>query len=126
MTAPFDPDEWERCAPWLQAALINGGDYYDLSDVEQAVRAGEALFWPGEKSAVVTQVWRFPKATILNFWLAGGDMTEIVDDMRPVIEAYGKVQGCTKTVVVGRLGWVRALKGAGYTPVWTAVAKEID
>jgi len=113
--------DWTRCAPWIEAALKHAGDFYEIGDILAEVEAGEALFWPGEKAAVVTQFWDFPRAKAINFWLAGGDMEEL-RQMHDEIAAWAKARGCTHAIIAGRAGWSRAL---GYTPAWTAMSKEL-
>jgi hypothetical protein len=117
--------EWERCRPWLEAALAHDGGFHDLVDVAKAIEAGEAHFWPGERSAVVTQFWNFPRRKAVNVWLAGGDLSELVDQMRPDIEAWARAHGCTHFIIAGRPGWARALKASGFAPLWTALGKEL-
>lgn len=41
----FD-QEWDRCGPWLQAALDHAGNLFTLDDVKQAVIKGKAIFYP--------------------------------------------------------------------------------
>jgi hypothetical protein len=118
--------EWERCGPWIQAALDHAGGVYTLSDVEFLVRTGEAKFWPGREAAIVTRVERFPRATWLTLWLAGGDLAELRDELRPACEAWGQTQGCTKSIIMGRLGWSKALSGAGYAALAMVVGKDLN
>jgi hypothetical protein len=113
--------EWDRCRHWIEAALPHGGGFYEIGDIEADVLKGDALFWPGEKSAVVTQFWDFPRAKAINFWLVGGDLDEL-KVMHRNISAWAKTQGCTHSIIAGRAGWARSL---GYTPAWTAMSKEL-
>lgn len=119
-------DEWERCKPWLEAALEFDGGHYGIDDVLLEVAQGTAQFWPGRNCAGVTQFWTFPRAKALNYWLAGGDMRELVDDMLPCVEAWALDQGCDKIIISGRTGWARVLKPLGYSTVWVAQAKDLN
>ena len=119
--------EWDRCAPWIQQALDYHGDgLYTLDDIKQYVADGEAVFWPGEHSALVTQFYDFPRARGLNFWLAGGVKDgrglDELKKMHDNVSAWGKLNGCTLSYITGRPGWARAL---GYKPAWTAMSKEL-
>lgn len=116
--------EWERCAPLLAPALERAYGTHDLEDVWSLVQAGAAQFWPGEGSAMVTELFVFPKRKALNFWLIGGVLPEILA-MRPHIEAWGLAQGCTLFTGAGRAGFGRAMREHGYRTAWTAVVKEI-
>lgn len=115
--------EWARCAPWLQAALTEAGDEYGLDDVRAMMSRGEATFWPGDKAAIVTRIEQHPKRRDLVFWLAGGDLDELVNRMRPIIEQWGARMGCTRSLIVGRPGWERALPE--YRPLARIIAKEL-
>lgn len=113
--------QFERCRGWIEAALKHAGDFYTYEDVVAEILKGEATLWPGEKSAIVTQVWEFPRARAINFWLAGGDLDEL-RSMHDRISAAAKQGGFTHSIIAGRAGWSRAL---GYAPVWTAMSKEL-
>lgn len=122
--------EWDRCAPWIQQALDEvGGDLYSIDDIRGYVETGEAVFWPGEHSAIVTQFYDFPRTRGLNFWLAGADLKaggKGLDELKKMhdnVRAWGKLNGCTLSYITGRPGWARAL---GYKPAWTAMSKELE
>lgn len=115
-------DEWARCAPWIEAALEHGGATHALEDIEALVRAREARFWAGREAAVVTEVQTWPRMKVLNVWLAGGDLAELRDELRPLVEAYGVAEGCQRMLVPGRQGWARAL---GYRPQFWICTKEL-
>lgn len=117
--------EWARCKPWIEAALEHDGGFHNVEDIEGYIASGSAQFWPGARSAVVTQFWNFPRAKALNYWLAGGDMEELLDDMQPVIEAWARDNGCTHIVIAGRKGWERAMKPHGFEALWTALGKRL-
>lgn len=115
--------EWARCALWIEAALEACGGTHDLADVEALVRSREVRFWAGARSAMITELQVWPRKTVLLFWLAGGDLAELRDELRPAAEAWAAEQGATRFAVVGRAGWARSLPG--YKPVATVCAKEI-
>lgn len=116
--------EWERCSPWLGAALERDGTH-NLDDVLAMVLADDAQFWPGERSAVITEILTLPKVRALHVWLAGGDMDELIENMLPVIEDFARRAGCDRFSVAGRHGWERVLKNKGFEPAWRVVAKEL-
>lgn len=118
--------EWERCAPWIQAALNHARDVYTLSDVEFQIRSGGAQFWPGRRAALVSKIETYPRATWLLLWLAGGSLGELRDELRPAAEAWGTSQTCTKSVIVGRHGWSKALATEGYAPMAMVVGKDLS
>jgi len=115
--------EWERCKPWLQEALNAAGNEYALADVHAMLDAGQATFWPGDGSAIVTRIEDHPGCRDLVFWLAGGDLDELTTKMRPFIEQWGAKLGCNRSLVIGRPGWERALPD--YRPLARIIAKEL-
>lgn len=102
--------EWARCRDWLVAALAEDRTEADLL-AELAVN--RAQLWPGERSAIVTQLVANGAAREAHVWLAGGELKEILA-MMPGMTAWGRTQGCTAVVLDGRKGWVRALKPFGF------------
>jgi hypothetical protein len=101
---------WDRCAAWLEAALAHAGEF-DLQMVFERVSRGDAVLWPGERAAVVTEVAEGE----LHAWLAAGDLAEIVA-MTPGLEAWGRAAGCSAATLRGRPGWARVLGPHGYAP----------
>jgi hypothetical protein len=117
--------EFARCAPWIEAALEYDGGTHDIEDVLALVASGECQLWPGAKSAIVTEVVRHPKKTVLHFWLAGGDLQEL-EVMSREVEEWAREQGCSRATLAGRRGWERSfLRDQGYAPQWAVLAKEL-
>lgn len=86
---------------------------------------GDAQLWLGEKSALVALVEEHPTGPALCIWLAGGDLEELVQELRPKAEAWGRAQGCNKVTIMGRRGWVKALSPVGYKPTAVVMTKEL-
>lgn len=116
--------EWARCKPWLEAAC-NEGVAWSIEDVEDQILAGDATFWPGKQCAAVTTFWEGRRGKVLNFWLLGGDLDELLNDMRPVIETWAKGQGASQVIGLGRPGWERALTPFGYRKGATLMMKDL-
>lgn len=116
-------NDWDRCTPYLEAACEHAGGLYDLTYVAHAIADGEAHFWPGERSAVVTTFWHYPGRKVLSYWLAGGDIDELLQDMQPVIEQWAREQGCTDIALAGRRGWARVMPD--FREAWTVLHKEL-
>jgi hypothetical protein len=117
--------EFKRCEQWIAAALKYDGDTHGLEDVLLLVASGECQLWPGQRSAIVTEVVRHPRKTVLHFWLAGGDLQEL-EAMTVDIERWAREQGCSRVTLAGRRGWERTfLRDRGYSPQWAVMAKEL-
>jgi hypothetical protein len=118
-------EQWARCKHWIEDALEYDGGHYSIEDVWSEIVKGNATFWPGKRSAVVSQFWNFPKARTCNHWLAGGDMDELLNEMQPVIDNWARANGCTEVTIAGRVGWVRAMKPYGFEPIFTVIRKRL-
>ena len=91
----------------LESALVYAGKTHTYEDVVHAVESGEAQFWPGPNSCIVTQIDEQPQGDILHFFLAAGNSKELAR-MAPEVVEWGKEQGCVKARLVGRKGWLRS------------------
>lgn len=83
---------------------------------------GGAQLWPGDRSAGVTEIVDYPRATVLRLWLAGGDLDEL-REMHDAACEWGKAQGCDMVQILGREGWARALDG--YEKVYTVMGRKL-
>lgn len=100
-----------------------GHDTHKLGDVLRMVEEGHAQLWPCEKSAAVTEIVAYPRYRAVRIWLAGGDLEEL-RRLEGLICLWAYTQhGCTRSEIVGRAGWEKALEG--YDKVAVVLRKEI-
>jgi hypothetical protein len=124
MLAARDPlADWARCKDHVGAALALTNTH-TLDDVAQGVAEGRMHFWPGESSALVTEVHRFPRTSNLHIFLAGGDLDEL-RAMDPSLASWGRFLGCSKLTLAGRPGWERALKHQGWAKEVVVLSRPI-
>lgn len=117
---------WNRCRPYVEAALTRAGGTHGLGDVARLIEQGRAHFWPGRRCAVVTEFYDYPRLRACNLWLLGGDLKELLA-MRPAIEAWARAEGCSRILGGGpRRGWARVLEPLGYRPGWIIYCKELN
>ena len=121
----IDRQEWAQAQPHIEAALAYAGDTHEIQDIQEACLIGEAHLWTSENSAAVTEIIQYPRLRSVRIWLAGGDLAELRDDIRPRIETYARREGAGRIEIAGRPGWKRALAGVGYTPACQVVSKEL-
>jgi hypothetical protein len=76
-------EEWSRCSPWISSANEYALGTHTLDDIRDQVLCGEAYFWPGERSAVVGEIYNLPQMKVFHFWLCGGQLSELTDVLRP-------------------------------------------
>lgn len=99
--------------PILRALRVAGT--HTAEDIALGVEEGRFQLWPGEESAIVTELLRTPLRLTLHFFLAGGNLIEL-RAMMPGILAWGKAQGCTHASLIGRFGWLRSfVRDFGFT-----------
>ena len=102
--------EWVRCSKWIEDALQYAHGSHTLDDVSQTGVKGAAQFWPAEDAGLVTEIVDYPQRRTLRFWLAGGNLKTLERLEEKVID-WSKQGGCEACEIVGRRGWVKALKG---------------
>ena len=120
-------EAWARCRPWIEAALEKAGGTHGVEDVARLIERGCAHFWPGRRSAAVTEFCDYPRFRACNLWLLGGDLKELAA-LQPKIEAWARAQGCRQLQAGGlaqRRGWERVGAALGFAPRWTVYAKEL-
>lgn len=118
-------DELTRCRNWIEDALQYAGGTHDFKDIAAGVLSDRFQLWPNKNSVVVTEIVVYPKLKDLHYFLAGGNLDEL-QQMRPIIEKWGKSVGCTRVSLAGRRGWERTfLKDEGYRPQWFVLSKEL-
>jgi len=115
-------DELERLAHHIEAALAYSGDTHSLLHVVDAIKDGSAQFFPLENSVIVTEVVDYPKKAVCRIWLAGGEMDELIEAEKSIVE-WAKSHGCSGMEIIGRKGWERQLKD--YNAASTVLIKEI-
>lgn len=99
---------------------------YTIEHLDALLFAGAAQLWSGRDAAIVTEVRTYPTGTrVLHGLVAAGPLEEIVGELIPRAEAWGRTIGCVLAVVESRSGWVRKLKDAGYEIHQTALRKEL-
>ncbi len=123
------PEEWlasefQRCRPWLQAALDTSPlKSHTIDHVWEALQSGAAQLWPSANAVCLTEIRIHPTGLkAFNGWLAGGDMEEVRNTSR-MLEAYAISQECDVIQIHGRRGWLRAFKG--YSDAGTTMIKDL-
>jgi hypothetical protein len=109
----------------IQPALDHAGNTHTLEDVAAAIADGTAFLFAGERSAIVVEINDYPRRKVLNGWLAGGDLAEIVGVLIPKAEAFAREQGCARCMIGGRPGWERVLAADGWEPMARVIVKEL-
>jgi len=107
-------ETWERCKPYLEAALNKAGNEYTIDDVLRDIEDDHAIFYPVKSGAAVFRLALYPQKRILRLWLAGGDMDANIDAVLEAAEFHAREHDCAGIEIGGRKGWERVLKPYGY------------
>lgn len=107
----------------LQKALDFAGNTHSLADIAESTKRGEAEWWRGENSDVLTEFYEYPlSGRACRVWLASGDMREclrIYDD----IEKWARQNNAERMEIVGRKGWRRVMARRGFNTAGEALVK---
>jgi hypothetical protein len=117
--------QWARCRHWIEAALAHSPGFESLEDVERLIAESRYVFWPGQRSAAITEIAQFARMKVLVVQHAGGDLSELIDEMEPALCAYARLAGCDAIMGFGRMGWKRVTEKHGYRFGWVAMVKNI-
>ncbi|MES2343649.1 MAG: hypothetical protein V4597_18425 [Pseudomonadota bacterium] len=128
-----DRSEWIRCEDWLAAALETDSGERTMKELSRGYRSGRYTLFAGQRSALLAEVMGIDDAAHAHLYLAGGELAEIRDVLRPRFESWGQRRGCISALITGRKGWARAFRTAGYELVrpidvgrnWWLIAKAI-
>ena len=116
-------NELERCKPWIEAALEYSGGTHDFDDIVDGLRRGVLQLWPTPKGCIVTDIVVYPRKKVLNVFLGGGELEQILDMHEDVI-AWAKAQGCLALSMSGRFGWKKPLELHGWKQQHASYVKE--
>ena len=111
----------ESVAPYLEAALRRSGEGLTLDRVAEEVSAGRVWLIHSGHAAVALR----PNGADLHVWLAGGELSEIMDMEIEVSRSAREIGFKRMTVSGGRNGWARVLKSRGWTAEGNDLVKEL-
>jgi hypothetical protein len=100
--------------------------YYPMEWLDERLLTGRAVFMRSAHAAIVVELRQFPGGAMdVHGLIAAGDKNEIITDLIPHAEEWGRENGCLAGVVESRPGWAKALKPYGYTVSQVTVRKEL-
>ncbi len=119
--------EWACYTEWRDAfAEVIDERYYTLDWLDMRLLNGEVMFWGTESAAIIAELREYPTGAIdVHGLIAAGDLREIIGDLIPKAEAWGRERGCIGAVIESRQEWARALAPHGYEPFQLTVRKEL-
>ncbi len=112
-------------ADWRdRLAKANDPAFMPIEHIDFIVRENLGQFWATDLSAIVTDIASYPGGAVACRSLAAaGDMEDLIERLKPAIEAWAKSEGCTHCLIEGRDGWRR--KHADYRHHQTIIVKDL-
>lgn len=117
--------ELERCKPWIEAALEYSGGTHLFKDVEAGLTKGTLQLWPAPQGCIVTEIVVFPRKRVVNVFLGGGELEQIMEMHGDVIE-WAKSQNCVALTMHGRMGWNKPLGKHGWKRQFASYIKDFE
>ena len=116
-------DEFKKRRHLIKDALEYADNSHTPEDVLSAIEKKRAQLWPLPNSVIVTEIVSYPAGRSIRFWLAAGNMDELLA-AEPFIAKWGKENyGRKKVEIIGRKGWIKKLKDYKHKAV--LLSKEI-
>lgn len=115
------PDLWSGIEAYVKAAC-EYHPFMESGDVMEVLLWGAArLFIATDDTGILgfaaMEVVEYPNRRVANVFLAGGAhgfLSVAVNDMLPVLQRWGKDQDTDAFSIIGRPGWIKALKAKGF------------
>lgn len=114
VTAPGIPIVWPLVRHFVGSAILKGGNLSSFAALEQSVFDGTAMLWVAWDSttskflaAAVTQVGQINGIKIGTVMTVGGHSLDRFGWMLTEIEDYFRCNGCVRSRICGRRGWLR-------------------
>jgi hypothetical protein len=105
--------EWERCKPWIEAALARDPRGRTIEDIERDIAEGKSFLLAAPNSAMVCSII---ETRALHIYLGGGDLAELKQSDKALNELARRAS-CTQVTIWGRKGWERELRPFGFEPL---------
>lgn len=118
-------EEILRCRKWIEDALEYSGGTHDFDDIVRGIYEQRMQLWPSEKGCIVTELVVYPKKKVINIFLGGGELNQLLDMHSDVI-SWAKSQGCSGMTMTGRFGWKKPLSAHGWKVLHQSYAKEFE
>ncbi len=103
--------EWALCREAMLAAIAETKGTHTEDDILTGLVTGGYKLWRRNGSGIVTDFAVYPRMKVINVFLAGGRLKDILL-LQTEIENYGRKMGCQRaTLLAVRDGWQRAVAG---------------
>ena len=115
---------FEKYHDVVMAALAYAGGTHTKDDVFHMCLTGRARLWPLANSFMITEILDYPRAKHYHIFLAGGELSELID-MEHELLAAAREANCSKLTASGRRGFIKALKTFGCVETQAVCEREV-
>lgn len=116
--------KFDSVAHLLQPAIDRNHAGLTLEDFKERVLTGYMQLWVGEGYAAVTEVLNYPSNRVVLVHLGGGELEALIE-ADGELEKFARIVGATGIEIIGREGWVRALRDRGYKKAAVHLWKDV-
>lgn len=117
-------EAFDSVAHLLQPAVERNPIGFTLEDIKEKVLTGYMQLWKDEGYAAVTEVLNYPGSRVVLVHLAGGELEALLEADSELVK-FARMVGATGIEIIGRKGWVRALRDRGYREAAVHLFKEV-
>lgn len=110
-------EKWEPHRSAMLKAIDATHGTHTEDDVLAMILAGQLKLTTSEKSAIVTEVCKYPRLSALNAFLCAGKLSDILDH-EPTLIALAKEHGCSRVTFGGLPKWEAAMCQKPNGPGW--------
>ena len=109
----------------LEDALVQGGGDHTPAELAEEVRAGRAQCFHNTRAVVFTQIEEHRLWKGLRVYAAAGSLEDVMT-LQPELEDLAKREGCSKLIMIGRLGWRRVLPKYGWRETMVVFERPLE
>lgn len=98
---------------WIEAALAGSG--WTVEEIADGIRQGYFHLFVHPEGCMVGEFIASPRHKMIHIFAAGGSL-KAMSELGPVVEEFGRRNGCDGAGATGRKGWERYARRHGYVP----------
>ncbi len=119
--------EWALYVDWRDAfAGVMNPAYYSIDWLDARLLAGEVRLWGNDRAAIIAEIKTYPTgAKDVCGVVAAGNLQEIIVNLIPQAEEWGRSERCIGAMIISRPEWGTALASHGYAPHQFTIYKEL-
>jgi len=121
---------WEQVRPLIAEACVYNNCRYLAMDYYEDIITSKKQLWLVKsdktlRAIVITEIGIFPRKKCCAIDMCTGEGLEEWVELLPIIEQWGRDQGCSQMFFNSRIGFERKLKQHGYVKTHSLLEKEL-